>query len=361
MKGLTLVGWVVMHSLWQCTLIAGLTAMALSVLRDRHARIRYRIGCASLALMTILPVATAIAGADVLDRRTRNQTVALIDRAVGLPAVVTARAYVIPAAAIVWMAGLSLYAWRIAIEWRRAQDLRRLNLERPAGPIALALSDLRARVHVPGPVQLFESARAGVPMVLGWRRPVILLPPRAIADLSPDQLRGVLAHELAHVRRRDYLANLFQIAADACLFHHPAARWVSRRVRIEREYCCDDVAVAIGGDAREYARALAALEEARADCRLAVAAASGTLLDRIQRVVGQPRPTLTPRRGLVALVSAVIVSAIILGLAAAVPPSLPLDTKLRMRRPAPAGVIPATPASDSLPRKRQADPTSPAR
>ena len=97
-----------------------------------------------------------------------------------------------------------------------------------------------------------------------------------------------------------------QIAADALLFHHPAARWLSRRIRVEREYCCDDEAMAVARDPNMYARALAALEESRTESRLAVAAASGTLLDRIQRIAGVPRPTLTPLRGSIALVGSAI-------------------------------------------------------
>ena len=143
-------------------------------------------------------------------------------------------------------------------------------------------------------------------MVLGWRRPIILLPARTTDQLTGDQLRAVLAHELAHVRRHDYVTNLFQIAADALLFHHPAARWLSRRIRVEREYCCDDEAMAVARDPNMYARALAALEESRTESRLAVAAASGTLLDRIQRIAGVPRPTLTPLRGSIALVGSAI-------------------------------------------------------
>src|SRR5262249_21714736 len=138
------------------------------------------------------------------------------------------------------------------------------------------VSDLRAELAVRGPVAVFGSARASVPMVLGWPRATILLPGSAVKRLDRAQLRAVLAHELAHIQRRDYLTNLLQIAADTILFHHPGARWVSRRIRMEREYCCDDAAVAVG-DARAYAHALAALDDARADCRWAIAARSGTL------------------------------------------------------------------------------------
>jgi bla regulator protein blaR1 len=145
----------------------------------------------------------------------------------------------------------------------------------------------------------------------------------------------VIAHEIAHVRRRDYAANLLQVAADLILWFHPAARWLSRRARIEREYCCDDIAVGLAADRADYARALAGLEEARHDCPLVVAAASGTLLDRIQRVVGQPRPMLTPARAAAGLALAIAIASIVAALAQVVPPAVPLDARLRSRSPAP--------------------------
>jgi bla regulator protein blaR1 len=175
--------------------------------------------------------------------------------------------------------------------------------------------------------------------VIGWRRPMILLPARSAGVLDAAGMRAVLAHELAHVKRGDYLVNWAQIVADALLFHHPAARWVSRRIRLEREYCCDDVAVRVSEDASRYARALAALEEERgrsSSVEMRISSFDpGTFLDRIQRIVKCPRPTLTPARGVAAFVVTSIVAAIILVIATVVPPSLPLDPNIRMRRPGP--------------------------
>ena len=97
-----------------------------------------------------------------------------------------------------------------------------------------------------------------------------------------------------------------QVVANALTFHHPAARWVSQKLRTEREYCCDDVVVATYGDAAGYARALALLDERRIDQPLAVAAASGTLLDRIARIAGGSRARLTAWRGGMLGVAAVL-------------------------------------------------------
>ena len=96
--------------------------------------------------------------------------------------------------------------------------------------------------------------------VIGWLRPVILLPTSALTGLSPSHLEAILLHELAHIRRLDYLINLLQTIVETLLFYHSAVWWVSRRIRIERENCCDDVAVSVLGGSRDYATALARME-----------------------------------------------------------------------------------------------------
>jgi hypothetical protein len=116
-----------------------------------------------------------------------------------------------------------------------------------------------------------------------------LLPVSALAGLSPQQLEAILAHELAHIRRHDYLVNLLQTLVETLLFYHPAVWWLSHRIRIERENCCDDLAVSLCGDPYAYARALADLEALRGDAgRLALAVTGGSLLHRVRRLLGAP-------------------------------------------------------------------------
>jgi HEAT repeat protein len=140
-------------------------------------------------------------------------------------------------------------------------------------------------------VRLFRSALVEVPTVIGWLRPVLLLPASALTGLPPRQLEVILIHELAHIRRHDYLVNLVQSLVEVLLFYHPAVWWLSRQVRRERESCCDDLAVALCGDRLLYARALLALAEARQpQPALSLAAGGGVLLERIRRLLGVPGP-----------------------------------------------------------------------
>lgn len=157
------------------------------------------------------------------------------------------------------------------------------------------LRELARRMGIARVVELVESSAVTVPAVIGWLRPVILVPASALAGLSPQQLEAILAHELAHVRRHDYLVNLLQTVVETLLFYHPAVWWVSAQVRRERENCCDDLAVAVCGDRLGYARALANLEGLRSPSpRLALAADGGSLVDRVRRLVGAPARSRRP-------------------------------------------------------------------
>ena len=110
------------------------------------------------------------------------------------------------------------------------------------------LDDLRCRLGVSRPVRLLKSALVEVPTVIGWLRPVILLPAATLSGLTPRQLEAILAHELAHVRRLDYLVNAFQCLVETLMFYHPVAWWISRCIREERENCCDDLVIQVCGD-----------------------------------------------------------------------------------------------------------------
>jgi uncharacterized protein YnzC (UPF0291/DUF896 family) len=113
-----------------------------------------------------------------------------------------------------------------------------------------------------------------------------MLPVTALTGLSEAQLQAVIAHELAHIKRLDSFVNVFQIIAETLLFYHPAVWWLNRRIRAERENCCDDVAISLCGNAVEYARALTLMEEWRSAPVLAMAANRGSLAARIKRLLG---------------------------------------------------------------------------
>ncbi len=155
-----------------------------------------------------------------------------------------------------WCLGVCLFALRPAIGIREIRRLRRVGVSPVGDNIAALLSDLARRMGLARPVAILQSACAPVPVVVGHLRPLILLPVSLVSQMPIVQLEAILAHELAHVRRHDYLVNLWQTLVETVLFYHPAVWWLSRRIRQERENCCDDVAVAMMRDPVELGRAL---------------------------------------------------------------------------------------------------------
>jgi len=293
-------GWVLLHSVWQGLLIGALFEIARFVLRQRSANARYLAGCLALALLLAAPVVTFfVQPATVpatLNSRTevRLQPVETAEPGIGAGAVHSwirpvsdVLGQVAPWLTLAWLAGVSFFSLKLTRGWWEVGKLRRRDTEPVDAGMLGRLDELRRRLGISRPVRLLKSALVEVPTVIGWLRPVILLPAATVAGLTPGQLEAILAHELAHVRRLDYVVNAFQCAVETLLFYHPVTWWISRCVREERENCCDDVVVGVCGDRVSYARALAALEMARTDLPdLAFAASGGSLLKRVRRLLG---------------------------------------------------------------------------
>jgi beta-lactamase regulating signal transducer with metallopeptidase domain len=191
-----------------------------------------------------------------------------------------------------WAAGAFVFGVRLLIAWAMAERLRSRLVHAAPSHWQQTIEQLKARVAVSRPVRLLVSPIVQAPVVVGWLRPYVLVPLAALANLPPEQVEAILLHELAHIRRQDYLINILQSVVEALLFYHPAVWWISGHMRTERELCCDDVAVSITGDAVGYARALAELATASPRLSLAAAATGGSLRDRIARLLGHPHPEL---------------------------------------------------------------------
>jgi uncharacterized protein (TIGR03435 family) len=289
-------GWTLVHFLWQGALIAVLYAAARHFVR--RAEGRYLIACAALAAMMAAPVITwsAIAPSDTAPAMVAaDRTARVPASATPLPLAVVST---VPAARPlpwlawtvgIWLVGASALSVRLLGSWIMAARLR-WKLTRPA-PLewCQAMERLRARLGIARAVSLRVSAAVHSPTVIGALRPLVLVPVGMLTGLPTGQVEALLLHELAHIRRHDYLVNLLQSVAEALLFYHPAVWWVSSHIRTEREQCCDDAAVAVGGDVLEYVNALAELESSR-PAHLAVAANGGSLADRIARLLGESRP-----------------------------------------------------------------------
>jgi len=291
-------GWTLLHFLWQGAGLAALFALGAAVCRSAPAR--YALAVSTLVLMMVSPVVTftwlqrqtnpavrtgAEGASTWAGTSTRNATALSGSRA---PA---AESRTVPPIAMLWLVegwflGVLLLSLRTAgglflIERTRRKEIKPVGAELYARCLAL-----QRRMALDRVIRYCECHRLDAPAVLGWFRPVVLLPVRALTGLTEEQIEAVVAHELAHIRRLDCFVNLFQIATETLLFYHPAVWWVSQQIRAEREHCCDDEAIVICGGAVNYARALTLMEEWRTAPALMMAANRSPLGERVVRLLG---------------------------------------------------------------------------
>ena len=281
------------HFVWQGLAVAALLWLILEMMRRSSANARYLVACAGLATLAALPVLTvfrAYAGPrETIQPVLMSRSLSAFALNQGISA---GRVPVLSPLWIlrVWLAGVLIFAVRMTWGYRQVSALRRRG--RPAGKdLCAVILKLAGRMGIERPIRILMSQAADGPSVIGCLRPAILIPAATLSGLTPEQLEAVLAHELAHIRRYDYLVNLLQMAVETLLFYHPAVWWVSKRIRHERELCCDDSAVQTCGNPLVYARALAGLEKLRRPTpAMAMNARGAPLLYRIQRLAGVPAP-----------------------------------------------------------------------
>src|SRR5438309_4433190 len=293
-------GWALVDSLWQDALAAAGLAALLALVPVRAARIRYAFATLTLALMLALPLPTAVrlSGTSPQISDVVTATSPVTPTAPVADRIRAALEPALPWAVLVWFGGVVALSLRLASGWLVTRQLGRVGTSSVPDACREAVARLAARLRIRRPLRVLESAVVQVPAVIGWLRPVILLPASALTGLTPLQLDALLAHELAHVRRYDYLVNLIQSVIETLLFYHPAVWWVSQQVRDEREHCCDDLAVAVCGDPHFYARALLGMERLRVTPPgfvLAAAGRGGSLMGRIRRLVAPVQTEIFPR------------------------------------------------------------------
>ncbi len=301
-------GWTLIHFVWQGGLLAVATAAGLRLCRRRSSATRYAVACIGLTAMLAAPAVTAAVlwepASVTLPAETGRPAVSgeaihssnvqlAPDRASrsanGAAGIRLELDPWLPYVVWTWIAGVVLLMARFAGGSWRVHRLHVASRAEAVSPWQAAGERLAGRLRLDVAFRVVESGLVETPSVIGFLRPVILLPVAVLSNLSPGQVEALLAHELAHIRRRDYVVNLVQTAAETLLFFHPAVWWVSSRIREEREHCCDDVAVEICGEPTDYAAALAELASWRSrEIGLSVGATGGPLLARVRRLVGTP-------------------------------------------------------------------------
>ncbi|HUU45885.1 MAG TPA: M56 family metallopeptidase [Acidobacteriota bacterium] len=313
------------HSLWQGGAIALFLTLAFFLLRRGDAKIRCALACTGLIAIFVTTIATGVyfistdaglsggfvdglvAGVIAQPSAVPEQTepgpfsvAATHTPAEGETATIAGGDFIPPIEWVfpLWIVGVALLTLRHLVGWRRAKALIRQGTGDLPAALAARMKRLCRTLAISRPVRFLTSAVVQVPCVVGWLKPVVLIPLSTLAGIAPENLELIIIHELAHIRRHDVLIGYLQAVAETLLFFNPAVWWISRQIRVEREHCCDDLAIAMG-DRFRYIRTLIDLDELRDKKGALVMAANNTsLLHRVRRLIGpSPEPVSLPGAG----------------------------------------------------------------
>jgi bla regulator protein BlaR1 len=279
--------WTLLHSLWQGLLFALVAGIVMVLTKKASSALRYNLLCCLLILFLAvsgytfyrqlqMPVTASIHGITASTSGTTTPASGLIQPAApGLiqPAAPTLRngidslvQYFNTHAALVVVTWFMIFLARfvkVLSGMVYAQRIRHYQTSPVPADWQQRLAQLLDKLQITRPVSLLQSALVKVPVVVGALKPVILVPIGMLTHLSPEQVESILIHELAHVRRRDYLFNLVQHLVDTLFFFNPALIWVSSLIRAERENCCDDIAIRETRSRRQLIEALVSFHEYR--------------------------------------------------------------------------------------------------
>jgi len=337
---LVALGWTLLHFCWQGTAVAMAYALADRLTARTASGVRYAVALAALTLMPSMVTVTfaiemqaaipasAAAGTQATAARTYGvephdagvqwiaQTAALglRDRGAGL----AMRAEkLLPWIDGVWLLGVLMLALRALGGWVQLDQVRRRARGVVPAQLEQSFRRVRERIQVGQKVALRISDEVISPLAMGVWRATVILPVSAVLRLSSEELEAVLAHELGHIRRWDYVCNLLQVAVESVLFFHPAVWWVSKAVRDRREVCCDEIAVRNCVDAVVYAQALLRLEEQKTmelELAMALKGRKGLLLGRVEKVLGEDKPMVSGMTsGVRVMVAGAVVAGLLLG------------------------------------------------
>ena len=283
-------------SLWLDALLGLAAALALGAMARASAARRHAVGMAFLIAMVLVPAYQFLrfwteSGAPVSVGLVPAMSAPKLSAAAN--AFVQESSAVAPLVVLLWAAGVLLMLVRHVAALRALTAIERHPSEILPPHWARRVDEIRLALGIARSVSVRLSAQVLTPFAARLVRPAIWLPLGLLTRTPAAQLEALLAHELAHIARKDWLWNGIQCVVECLLFFHPAVWWLGRRIRQEREHACDDLAVAACGDAIALAEALAALEcERHPSPRLALAANGGSLMTRITRLLSGP-----PSRG----------------------------------------------------------------
>jgi len=291
-----------LHFLWQGLLVATVLKSALLLFDNNRAQLRYALSALAMLVNLLLPIITFIIvyRAELTSANSFASSLALSDFIQELKQPDALFSYkeltellpsLLPYISVLWLTTITLLSGKLLIEISTVNKLTQQGTLPPSDKLQTRFDELVEQIHLRITPRLLISLKVEVPMAIGWLKPVVLLPANMISGLNNAQLEMLILHELAHIRRHDYLVNFLQTLIEILLFFHPAVLWVSKQMRNEREYCSDDIAVQHCGDAVAYAHTLADTASLCTKAHnhtipdMAMAASGGDLKQRVIRLV----------------------------------------------------------------------------
>ncbi len=304
---ITAIGWTIFHSLWQGMIVSLVLGVTLLLSGKRSSIFRYNLSVGALTLLLFASIATFskvyqpgngltvsslndftqpltnIALNTINNFESSSTTQSLIEKiedlfSSNISLIVT-----------LWFFGLMIFSLRFVGGLLYMERLRTKNIYHLSQEWIDQVEKFTRQLKIKSKVEIFESIKIKVPVAIGYLKPVILLPVGIISGLPQDQVEAIIAHELAHIKRYDFLVNLLQTLAETILFYHPAAWWISSVIRSEREDCCDDITLELCGDSLTYSKALYNVQQLKTNGALFALAAVGNenqLFRRIKRMNG---------------------------------------------------------------------------
>lgn len=300
------IGQTMLHSLWQGILVAGVLVACWPMLRESTAANRYASFSVALLALFGLVMSTfaylygASTGSLGLNLLAETEFLYTNEGQGGAAlAQGSESGMFFPLLVLIWIGGMSIMSIKLILEWVYLERLR-IHSSALDNSWQLKLDQLAEQMGLPQGIQLLQSKWVNSPVTIGMFRPIVLMPIGLVNGLQTEQVACILAHELAHIRRHDFLVNMLQSIVETILFFNPMVWWLSRHIREERELCCDDIAAGVTGDKRQLAYTLAKLEEWRMEVpslALGFNSKPNKAIARIRRLIGQEGHTKVVTKG----------------------------------------------------------------
>ncbi len=316
-------GWMILHSIWQGALVAVLLSILLLFLNKKSAQLRYLVTVGALLLLTAMTIRTFVDHYNILNNpyskktliqdtinQTQNNPITnnIITNNVLTNNTITNDNFIaqitqgftlyfnqhIPVIVTFYLLGILFFALKLMGGFLYSQRLKHYRTNHADEVYSNIVTRFIEQLNIKQKVKLLESALVKVPVTIGYLKPVILFPIGLLSGMSYTQVEAVIVHELAHIKRADYLINFFQSIIEVIFFYHPAVWWISSRIRDERENICDDISLQAIKHPAELAKALLCLNQYQSDRYSLAMSALGNnnhLIRRIKRMTGENKHT----------------------------------------------------------------------